>query len=230
MKTFPIVADFDVPCHVFPCVFTGRVLGTVDPFDFDRRIERFCLGVIVTNTGPSHGTMKVEPAGRFRELLGHVLTAAIGMKYRTSNAVVLGGFVECFDDQRCAHVVGHRVADTGLGRAVDHGGEIEPALPGPDVGDVPDQLRARTGGGEVPLDQVGQVGGVAGDRGDRVSGLGLARHQAQLAHQGPYQFRPGSDPRTGQHRVDASVAVGAVRVVEDLGDSDLQVRASPCGG
>ena len=39
--------------------------------------------------------------------------------------------------------------------AVDHRRQIQPAGPGADAGDVPDEFAHRRGGGEVPPDQVG---------------------------------------------------------------------------
>src|SRR5664280_2575355 len=52
--------------------------------------------------------------------------------------VITARHLQRVDDQVGSHVLGHRVADAGLGVAVDNGGQKQPALPGGDVGDVPD--------------------------------------------------------------------------------------------
>jgi len=46
------------------------------------------------------------------------------------------GHVERVDDELVAEVVGHRPADDAAAVAIDDRREIQPALPGADVGDV----------------------------------------------------------------------------------------------
>jgi hypothetical protein len=48
VETLSIVAEFDVPGNVFSGVFTGRVDGAVDPFDFHGSVEGFGEGVGVS--------------------------------------------------------------------------------------------------------------------------------------------------------------------------------------
>src|SRR2546423_2809675 len=48
MKTFPIVADLDVPCNVLPRHFSRWVGSPVDPLDLHRGIERFRQRIVVT--------------------------------------------------------------------------------------------------------------------------------------------------------------------------------------
>ena len=73
-----------------------------------------------------------------------ILTAPIGMH----NAIriepaVAHGHVHRVGDQFGAHVVSHRVADHLARGTVDQRRQIQPALPGPDIGDVADNLGAR---------------------------------------------------------------------------------------
>ena len=65
-----------------------------------------------------------------------------------------GGHDQGIDDQVGAHVLGHRVARHLAGGQIDHGGQVQPALPGRQVGDVPDQRWPGAGRGEVPAEQV----------------------------------------------------------------------------
>src|SRR5829696_10489013 len=68
--------------------------------------------------------------------------------------VVSGGHLQCIHDEAGAHMLGHRVADDLPVEAVDDGGQIQPALPGVNVGDVADQLGPGRAGGKVPAHQI----------------------------------------------------------------------------
>src|ERR1017187_1663992 len=64
------------------------------------------------------------------------------------------GHVEGGGDQAGAHVPGDRPADHGPRVQVDDGGQVGPAVPGPDVGDVAAPAGVGVRGGEVAADQV----------------------------------------------------------------------------
>jgi hypothetical protein len=49
------------------------------------------------------------------------------------------------DDELGAHVLGHRPADDHPGERVLNSGEVEPALPGPQVGQICDPQHVRGG-------------------------------------------------------------------------------------
>src|SRR6266540_3019545 len=150
--------------------------------------------------------------------------AAVGVEYRVlGQGIIAGGHLKGLDHQVGSHVVGQRVADAGLGVAVQHGGQIQPALPGGDVGDVPDQLRAGLVGGEVAAHQVRDLPGVAGLGGRRPPRPRLERLQAELAHQRAHQLRAAQVALPGQRGVHPPVPVGAVGVVEDRLDEQLQL-------
>jgi len=144
------------------------------------------------------------------EPLAGILAAAIGMKHRTVGEVdVRGGHVDGVADQVGAHVLGHRPADDGLGVAVDHGGQVEPAGPGAHVSDVPDQLAPRSLGGEVAADVVGDPRLTLVHRGGPV-GPRLAGDQVLLAHDVPDHVQADRGDLgilgAGQDRVDSAGA------------------------
>jgi hypothetical protein len=66
-------------------------------------------------------------------------------------AAVRERYLERVDDQLGAHVVGHRPAGDPPRVEVLDGGQVQPALPGPEVGDVgdPDAIRAVGGEGAI---------------------------------------------------------------------------------
>src|SRR4051794_16534373 len=151
--------------------------------------------------------------------------------HAVGEGIVAGGHRQGVGHQLGAQMIGHRVADAGLGVAVDHRGQIQPPGPGPEVGDVADQLDPRRVGGEVPADQVGGGRGRgAGDGGGRPPGPQLARLQAQLGHQLADQLRAAGHAGAGQRGMDAPVAVGAIGVVEDRLDQRGKIGAAAGGG
>jgi hypothetical protein len=58
------------------------------------------------------------------------------------------------DDQLCAHVRRHRPADDLPGVRVLDRGQIEPALAGPQIGDVRDPQHVWSCRPELPLDEI----------------------------------------------------------------------------
>src|SRR5664280_2479970 len=152
----------------------------------------------------------------------------VGVEYRPGGeGVITARHLQRVDDQVGSHVLGHRVADAGLGVAVDNGGQKQPALPGGDVGDVPDQLHPRPIGGEVTAQQVWGRRGVAGDGGGRPPRPRLAGPQVQLPHQRSDELQAGGHAEAGQLGLYPPVAVGVVRVGEHL--PDQQPQLGPAG-
>jgi hypothetical protein len=73
---------------------------------------------------------------------------AVAVKDHSRWCVTAGdGHRECVGDQAGAHVLGKLPADHHPGSQVDHAGQIQPALAGAQIGDVPDQ--PLTGAGAV---------------------------------------------------------------------------------
>lgn len=84
----------------------------------------------------------------------------VGVEHRTRGHVTVHtGHLQGVDHEAGAHVVGHLPTHHHPGGQVRFdGGRVQPALVGPQVGDVADQPGARLGGGEVALEQVGVAG------------------------------------------------------------------------
>ncbi len=68
---------------------------------------------------------------------------------------VAGGHHQRVGDQLGAYVVGHRVTDDLLQITIQHGRQIQAALPRRNVGDVADQFRPGRRRGEVPIPRSG---------------------------------------------------------------------------
>ena len=82
----------------------------------------------------------------YAELGGGVFRSTVAVDHTAGfQASQRGGHVEGVDDEFGAVVVGHRAANDLAGGQVQPDREVEPALGGGEVGDVPDDLRA--GGG-----------------------------------------------------------------------------------
>src|SRR3954470_9810590 len=162
--------------------------------------------------------------------MAHILRSTVGVEYRVvGERVVAGGHLQRVDDQVGAHVLGQGVADARLGVAVDHCGQIQPAFPGRQVGDVSDELGAGGVGVEVAGEQVRDHAGVAGDGGGGPERAGLAGDQAQLAHDRAEQFRGEALALAVQGGMDPAVPVGVVGVVEDPLDEGGQAGPAPGG-
>ena len=71
------------------------------------------------------------------EFLARILRSAVGMEYHSGRRVTpTTGHLEGIDDQAGAHVIGDCPTDNGPRVQVDHGCQVRPTGPGPDVGDV----------------------------------------------------------------------------------------------
>src|SRR3954471_20632615 len=102
------------------------------------------------------------------ELIRGVLRPAVAVEYRVRLQVAVdAGHLEGVDNQRRAQMVGELPADHHPSGQVDHGGQVEPALAGAQVGDVADQPLPGRVRVKVPLDQVRPAPGLAAvDGGD----------------------------------------------------------------
>jgi hypothetical protein len=80
VKTFGIIVELDVACHVFAGVFTRWVHSTVNPLDLQSRVERFCLGIIKTRSHPPHGMTNIELGGHLGERLTKILGTSVIVK------------------------------------------------------------------------------------------------------------------------------------------------------
>jgi hypothetical protein len=119
-----------------------------------------------------------------------------------------------------AQMLGQGEADHPAGGDVDHGGQVQPALPGRDVGDVATPAGVDRGGvdGEVPADQVGS----GGRRRVRDRGLVPAARrpapQPGAAHQPGHPLTAVVVAGAAQRGVDAWCAIAALGHLVRLAD------------
>ncbi len=110
--------------------------------------------------------------------------------------------------------------------AVDDRGQEKPALPRGNVTNIADHFLAGRVSGEVPVHQVGDVVLLTVALGEAdPPGSRLACLQAQLPHQRPDQLRPGRHAPGRQVHLDATVPVGAIRIIEGFPDVQREYPA-----
>jgi hypothetical protein len=112
---------------------------------------------------------------------------------------VRAGHAQGVGDEIGAHVVGQGPADDPTGGQVDDGGQVGPAFPGGDVGDVTDVASVDLAAGpEVTLDEIlGPLDVGIGDRRASPPLLGSPL-QAGEAHQPAYPSPPAADAAVTQ--------------------------------
>jgi hypothetical protein len=145
-----------------------------------------------------------------------VVATAIGMENSINGErVVTGGHLDGLLDKLGLIMIVSRPADHGFGVAVDDRGQVKPALPGRNIGDVADHLLAGCGGGEIAAHEVGDGVLLAVALGEAEPPRPwLAGLQAQLTHQGPHQLRPRGHTPVRQVRVHPPVPIRLIRIIE----------------
>ena len=111
-----------------------------------------------------------------------------------------------------------------LGITVDDGGEIQPSLPGPNIRNVFYHFLAGGGGGEVPIDQIGDRAGIAGHSGGRTPRPGLAGDQVEVAHQLPHELGADLLALTNELGVHATVPIGLIGMFKNRFDESCGLR------
>jgi hypothetical protein len=163
-----------------------------------------------------------------RRPLEFALRALVGVVDQSRVGSAAGdGHLERVDDKLGAQVVGDRPADDPAAVAVHHRGQIQPALPGAQIGDVSDPQPVRASGLKVALDEVGRRSdaghadrGLAATAADQAADLGLA-HQALDA------LAADPDALVAQLGVHPRGAVGAASALVDLPDPLGQPGVAP---
>jgi hypothetical protein len=176
------------------------------------------------HSGGAHRSPNLQAVGGGREGRAGILSAAIGVEYRTLGEwIVPGSHGERIDHQFRTEMVGHGVSDAGLGITVDDGGEIQPTLPSVNVSDVSDHFLAGSGGGEVPIHQIRDRAVIAGHRGGRPPRSGLAGDQVEVAHQLPHELGADLLALTNELGMHATVPIGLIGMIENRLDQPCEV-------
>ncbi len=116
---------------------SGGPGAAVDELLLDRREEALGDGVVVAVAAASHRLRDPGGAGLLAEGQRDELAALVGVPDQPARgAAVREGHLRRVDDELCAHVVGHGPPDDPARVEVLDGDEIQPALLGPEVGDV----------------------------------------------------------------------------------------------
>src|SRR6185437_9903732 len=120
--------------------------------DFQRAVHGFSQRVVIADARAADRLAYPELLQLARESRRRVVAAPIAVEYSTCREIqVPGGHLDSIDDKRRLVVIIHRPADYFTRGAIDNGGEVEPALPGPDVSNITDHFRARLIRGEIPV-------------------------------------------------------------------------------
>jgi hypothetical protein len=92
--------------------------------------------------------------GQLRRLTSSFFRVAKNVSATAFRPAARERHLERVDDEARAHVRRHRPAHDLAGVRVLDRGQIEPALPGPQVSDVRDPQHVRAIGSELPLDEI----------------------------------------------------------------------------
>lgn len=135
----------------------GEGPASLQDFAFECGVERLCQGVVGRGADSGPGLEHAEFLAGFRELLGNVLRAVIGVEDRTGQrAANVVRAAQRGLDQVGALMVGDRPPDQTARVQVDDGREVEElAALQRQVRDITDVAPIRLGRGEVTPDSVG---------------------------------------------------------------------------
>jgi hypothetical protein len=136
-------------------------------------------GVVVGAAIGAHRDGDASVAGLLAEAEADILTALDGMMPEAATGpAAVQRHLERVDDELGAHMLGHRPADDPARKGVLNGGEVDPAFPAAQVGDVGDPQHVGRGATKAPFDQV--VGDANAWEADRCPAA-LAGHQSRQA-------------------------------------------------
>ena len=163
----------------------------------------------------------------FGIVLSGVLTTAVGVVDQVGCWTALDhGHAQSCQRQLCAQVVSHGPAHHPSRGAVQEDGQVEPPLPGADVGDVAHPELVGIVGCEVALDQIGEGGQRNSDRG-AAEAPRLASSESRLAHQ-PGHPRAGVEfAHNPEFGLDAGSAIGLPPLGVDGGDLRSEPNIGP---
>ncbi len=137
----------------------GAICFAAGALGLQRREEALHRRVVPDVAGSAHAADDAAVGHQSLELLAGVLAALIGVVQQLVGlAASPDRHQQCIRDQLRGHAGAHRPADHAAREQIDHGRHIEPALGGPDVGEVGNPLLVRSLGRKLPVQNVRRHG------------------------------------------------------------------------
>src|SRR5215207_3861779 len=191
----------------------------VEALALQRGEERFGERIVPALAGPTGRQGHLQVAGEGGVGAADVLATLVRME---DHLGVGGGdrVGQRVSDQLGTEMLGQGEPDHPARGNVDHGGQIQPAVPGREVGDVATPAGIDRGGvdGKVAADQVRAGGGCRVGDGRALEPARRAATQPGGAHQACHTFAAMAVPATTQFGVDAWGAVAALGGLVGLAD------------
>ena len=137
VMSLTIIEPFDVIKNVGSGLFPGEIPLAIDPFTFEQGEEAFHRRVIETIPFRIQRTLDpVLTQQRLKSVAG-VLGSAVGVVDQPGRGTApSSGPLKGLDGQRGGEPLTHRPADNSPGVEIHDGGQVEPAFPRADIGDV----------------------------------------------------------------------------------------------
>jgi len=133
----------------------GWPAAAVDEVAFQGLEERFAEGVVVGAAASAHRLLDPGEAAAAAEGKRDILRPLVGVMDESAvGSASLQRLLQCVDDELGAEVVFEGPANNAAAVTVDDHGEVEPALPATEVGDVGDPEPVRRRRPEVALDEI----------------------------------------------------------------------------
>src|SRR5215211_991987 len=199
----------------------GRPGLLVEALALQRGEERFGERVVPALPGPARRQGDLEIVGEGGVVAADVLATLVRMEHHPGRGVAGGDRVgQRVSDQYGAQVLGQGEANHPARGDVDHRGQVQPAFPGRDIGDVATPAGVDRGGvdGKVAADQVRAGGGCRIGDGRALEPARGAATQPGGAHQACHTLAAMAVPATTQLGVDAWSAVAALGGLVGLAD------------
>src|SRR5215207_5082324 len=193
----------------------------VEALALQRGEERFGERIVPALAGPTGRQGHLQVAGEGGVGAADVLATLVRMEDHPGLGVAGGDRVgQRVSDQLGTEMLGQGEPDHPARGNVDHGGQIQPAVPGREVGDVATPAGIDRGGvdGNVAADQVRAGGGCRVGDGRALEPARRAATQPGGPHQACHTFAAMAVPATTQFGVDAWGAVAALGGLVGLAD------------
>ena len=151
MPPLAVVEDFNVLKDGLAGLLPGGEGVTVNEFHFEGAPEGFHRGIVVTVAFAAHGCLGLAGGQGLAKFTAGILAAAIGVEDQFRGCLALRlGHLPSRQDQPGVDVLVDRPADDSAAVAIHDAGQVKPAFPGRNVGDVAEpDLVSRSGGGQL---------------------------------------------------------------------------------